>query len=221
MKLNTTIRVIIADDHDMFRLGLRTFLNEEDDIEVVAEASDGRKLIMLAKEFNADVIITDIEMPEIDGINAIKQMKAAGLTARCLVLSTYNSHQLIIDSLEAGAMGYIVKNADAGEVVDAVRTLNEHHPYYCKTTNSSLVRKISKSQFNPYNKASADCLNDKEKAVTKLVCQEKTNAEIAKLLFMSARTVEGTRKRIMDRTGVKSTAGLVIYAIKNGIFSID
>lgn len=221
MKLNNKIRVIIADDHNMFRLGLKTTLNEASDIEIVAEAADGKKLVALAKEFDADVIITDIEMPQLDGIKAIKQIKDAGITARCLILSTYNSNQLIVDALEAGAIGYIIKNADDDEIIEAVRSVNDHQPYYCKTTNSSLVRRLAKSQFNPYKRPAIDLLSDKEKTITKLICQEKTNKEIADLLYISKRTVDGLRDRIMEKTGSKSAAGLTIYAIKNGIYPVE
>ena len=216
-----TIKVIIADDHDMLRDGFKQLLNKQDDIELLAEASNGKTLIELAKHLNPDVIITDLKMPEIDGITAIKIMKQAGITARFIALSTFDYDQLIVDALEAGALGYILKNVQRGEVIEAIKTVFDYKPYYCTMTTSKLARKIMRSRFNPYIKSCIDLFNDVEKRIICLICEEKTNEEIADIIFLSKRTVEGYRTRILDKMGVKSAAGVAVCAIRNGIYIID
>ena len=154
--MDSKIKLIIADDHNMFRRGLRSVLEQVKDIVILASVANGKALVQAAKELKPDVVITDIEMPGIDGITAIQEMKAAGLTTRFLILSTYNSNQLIVDAMEAGALGYITKNADDEEIVDAVRCVYGYQHYYCKTTNLSLIKRIAKSEFNPYKRLSID-----------------------------------------------------------------
>lgn len=221
MNADQKITVVIADDHDLYRDGLKMLLSQEHEIKIVGEASDGRKLIEKVKEVKPDVVLTDLRMPDVDGIQAIKEIFETGLPVKCIAISTYDSDQLIIDALEAGAVGYIVKNAKNGEIVDAVKTVCGGDPYYCKSTSLKLVRKISKSNFNPYKKMNRDLFSGQEKEIMRLVCMEKTSEEIGNLLNMSPRTVERIRLKIQEKAGVKSTIGLVIYAIKNGIYFIE
>ncbi|MFT4155164.1 response regulator [Parafilimonas sp.] len=221
MDSNQKIKVVVADDHDLYRDGLKMLLNQEPEIEIVGEAADGNKLVERVKETKPDVVLTDLRMPGIDGIQAIREIFEAGLSANCIAISTYDSDQLIVDALEAGAKGYIVKNAKNGEIVEAVKTVYAGDPYYCKSTGLKLARKISKSKFNPYDKMQRDLFSEQEKEIMRLVCREKTSEEIGDLLSMSPRTVERIRSKIMEKAGVKSTIGLVIYAIKNGIFFIE
>jgi len=216
----TEIKVIIADDHDVYRDGLHLLLNKEKEIKIIAEASNGRKLTCLAKQFKPDVVLTDLVMPEMDGIHAIKEITEGDPTVQCIAITTYESDQLIIESLEAGAMGYIMKNAQRGEIVEAIKTVREGHPYYCKTTSIKLAKKISKSKFNPYTVDNHNLFSAREKDIIRLVCEEKTSEEIGKVLFMSGRTVERIRAKILEKMNVKTSAGVAIYAIKNGIYIV-
>ncbi len=219
--MDSKIKLIIADDHNMFRRGLSSVLEQTKDILLLASVANGKALVQAAKELKPDVVITDIEMPVIDGITAIQEMKAAGLTTRSLILSTYNSNQLIVDAMEAGALGYVTKNADDEEIIDAVRCVHEYQHYYCKTTNLNLIKRIAKSEFNPYKRLSIDLLNDREKMVAVLFCQQKTAEEMAKILFLSKRTVEGIKEKIKKKIGAKSDTGIAIFAIQNGIYIIE
>lgn len=214
------IKVIIADDHDLYRDGLRMLLGADDEIVVVAEASTGRELIELVIQHNPDVVLTDLVMPDIDGIKAIKEIKNAGFT-RNIALSTFDSEHLIVEALEAGAIGYILKNAQKGEIIEAIKTIYSYYPYYCKSTSSRLVKMISKSKFNPYTKQNHDLFSDKEKEIIHFICEEKTSEEIGKILFMSKRTVEGLRARILSKMNVKTVAGIAIYAIKNSLYYVN
>jgi DNA-binding NarL/FixJ family response regulator len=215
------IKVIIADDHDMFRDGFKQLLIKQTDIELLAEASTGKKLVELAKLLHPDVIITDLKMPDMDGVSAIKAIRNAGLTTRFIALSTFDYDQLIVDALEAGALGYILKNAQRGEVIEAIKTVYDSKPFYCRMTTSKLARKIMRSRFNPYTKSYTDLFNDIEKRIICLICEEKTNEEIADIVCLSKRTIEGYRIKIMDKMEVKSGIGVAVCAIKSGIYEID
>ena len=214
------IKVVIADDQDIYRDGLQMLLSKDKGIKVIAEASNGRRLADLVKQFRPDVVLTDLVMPEMDGIHAISEITSSVPTTRCIAITTYDTDQLIIEALEAGAMGYIVKNAQKGEIIEAIKTVYEGHPYYCKTTSIRLAKKISKSRFNPYTIDSHRLFSDKEKEIIRPVCEEKTSDEIGRTLFMSGRTVERIRSKILEKMNVKTSAGVAIYAIKNGIYIV-
>lgn len=221
MEISTPIRVAIADDHHIFRDGLAFLLNKEPLVELVGEAPDGRRLVQIVRDLNPDIILTDLRMPEMDGIAAIKSIIGKNKDAKIIALSTFDSDTMVIEALEAGAMGYIVKNADRGEIMEAIRMVYTGSPYYCKTTSNRLIRLIAKSEFNPYKKTGVKLFSDKEKEVIRMICEEKTSKEIAEKLFLSVRTVEGQRVKILEKMNVKTTAGIAIYAIKNGLYFME
>ncbi|MGH2646231.1 MAG: response regulator [Ginsengibacter sp.] len=214
------IRVIIADDHDLYRAGLQMLLANDTEIEVVAEACNGRELIQCANQYTPDVIVTDLIMPGIDGVQAIKEIHKTGIK-RIIALSTFDSEHLIVEALEAGALGYILKNAQNGEIIEAIKTIYDYVPYYCKSTNSRLAIMISKSKFNPYTRVALDLFSEKEKEIIRFICEEKSSEEIGKILFMSKRTVDGIRAKILSKMNVKTSAGVAIYAIKNSIYFLN
>jgi DNA-binding NarL/FixJ family response regulator len=215
------ITVLIADDHKLYLDGLKALLDKEKDIKVLGEAKDGAELVGQALQYVPDVILTDLKMPGTDGVEAIKTIKQAGLPARCIALSTFDADFFIIEALEAGALGYINKNAQPGEIVEAVRTVSAGKPYLCSTISTRFAIRISKSSFNPFEKNSYNFFPGPEKNMIVMICDGKTSEEIGKELFMSPRTVEGYRSRILQRAGVKNNIQLVIYAIKNGLYSVD
>lgn len=221
MIYNNKIRVLIADDHTVYLDGLEVLLSNHDDIELVGAAVNGEQLIRLARQLSPDVILTDLKMPGIDGIQAIKEITALNLPCACIALSTFDTDYLIIEALEAGAMGYITKNVQRNEIIEAIKTVHDRQPYYCRTTSLRLARQIGKSSFNPYNKAGLHLFNELEKEMICLICREKTSEDIGKELFMAKRTVEGIRAKILEKAGVKTPIGLVVYAIKNAIYFIQ
>ena len=216
----TKIRVVIADDHAVYLDGLETLLSKDEDIEIVGTAAEGLRLVQLTKQLVPDVVLTDLKMPGMDGTEAIKEITAAGLPTHCIALSTFDSDYLIIEALEAGAMGYITKNAQRGEVIEAIKTVNQHHPYYCRTTTLKLAKQIAGSNFNPYNISNSYAFTDVEKQIIRLICEEKTSDEISKQLLMGRRTIEAMRAKILEKAGVKTPIGLVVYAIKNAYYLI-
>lgn len=214
------IKLIIADDHDVYRDGLRFILEKNEGIDVIGEASNGRELYHLCKKLKPDVVLTDIIMPQMDGIEATRMLYKDCPAVNVIALSMYNEDNLIIDMLEAGAKGYLIKSAHKSEIIEAVQSAARNIPYYCRSSSSKLARMIANSQFNPYKKIERQIFNEKEIEVIRLICQEKTTREIGEKLFLSNRTIEGYRQRIQEKMQVKSTAGIVVYAIKTGLFKV-
>ncbi|MBY0482694.1 MAG: response regulator transcription factor, partial [Chitinophagaceae bacterium] len=208
------IRVIIADDHDIYRDGLQLLLSKNPEIQIVGEADNGEKLVLMAKLHKPDVILTDLRMPLMDGIKAIKEINNFDSTIRMIALSSFDSEQMIVDALEAGALGYIVKNAQKGEIFEAIKTVYTFLPYYCKTTSIRLVKLISQSKFDPHKNQKKDILSQKEKEMIRLICEEKTSKEIGKTLFMSVRTVESWRRKISEKINAKTAVGITLFAIR-------
>jgi DNA-binding NarL/FixJ family response regulator len=132
----------------------------------------------------------------------------------------FNEETMIVEMLEAGALGYLLKNAEKEEIVEAVKSVSKNQPYYCRTTSAKLINLISKSRFNPYKNRLQLQFSEKEMNLIRLICQEKSTTEISKEIFLSGRTIEGYRRKIMNKMGVKGTAGIAVYAIKTGIFKI-
>jgi len=221
MKLTIPIKLVLADDHEIYRDGLKIMLRKQAGIEVVGEAANGKELIALTQRLNPDIILTDIVMPVMDGIEATRQLKRQYPSINIIALSMFDQDNLIIEMLESGAKGYLLKNADKAEIIEAIKSVFRDVPYYCRSTSVKLARMIAHSKFNPYNPAERPSFSDKEVEIIRLICREYTNKEIGQQLFLSARTVEGYRVKILEKMQVKSTAGIVIYAIRNGMFRLD
>ncbi len=215
------LKIVIADDHEIYRDGLKMVLKKENWVEVVGEASNGKQLVQLVKKTEPDIVITDIVMPEMDGIAAMKELMQINPNTCAIALSMFHEETMIVEMLEAGALGYLLKNAEKEEIIEAIKTVYKNQPYYCRTTSAKLVGLISKSRFNPYRNRPQLQFSEREIMMVRLVCMEKTSKEISDELFMSSRTVEGYRTKIMQKMGVKSTAGIVVYAIKTGIFKVS
>jgi DNA-binding NarL/FixJ family response regulator len=213
-----TIKIVIADDHEIFRDGFKLMISRQDDIQLLGEAGDGKELVELTESLKPDVVVTDIKMPRMDGIEAAKFLTGKYPDIGVIGLSMFDEEDLIIDMLEAGARGYLLKNADKHEVADAIRTVYQQEPYYCKHTSGKLAQMIAKSKFNPYKKNKKTAYSDRELEIIRLICQEMTNKQIADQLFLSIRTVEGYRLKIQEKMEVKNSIGLVIYAIRNNLY---
>ena len=216
------IRVIIADDHEVFREGFRSILKKPDEIELIAEAENGEELVRLASTLTPDVIITDIKMPIMDGIEATRLLAEKFPHIHVIALSMFDDDDLIIDMLEAGAKGYLLKNAHKNDIIEAIKTVYQGESFYCSKTIHKLTQLIAKCKYNSSNKARKirTEFTPKELEVIKLICTGLSNKEIAARLNLSIRTVEGYKERVTEKIKSKSTAGIVIYAIRNGIYKI-
>jgi DNA-binding NarL/FixJ family response regulator len=214
------VRIILADDHEIFRDGFQTMLKKQKEIEMVGEAENGKELIELTARLNPDVIITDIKMPVMDGIEATRILSDRFPHIGIIALSMFDEDNLVVDMLEAGAKGYLIKNAPKHEIFEAIKTVYKKGTYYCHHTSNRLAQMIAKSKFNPYKKIPKIEFTERETEIIKLICAELSNKEMASHLNLSIRTVEGYRDKIQEKMDVKNAAGIVIYAIKNGIFKI-
>lgn len=220
MSITPDIKIVIADDHEMFRDGFKLMLTKQPSIQLLGEAENGRELLQLTQSLQPDVVVTDIKMPIMDGIEATQKIKTLFPEMGIIGLSMFDEDDLIVDMLEAGAKGYLLKNAGKEHIVEAIKTVYDGDPYYCKTTSNKLTQMIAKSKYNPYTRKEKIEFTDREKEIIELISKEYSNKEIAEKLFLSIRTVEGHRLKIMEKTGVKNTVGLVVYAIKNNLLKL-
>ncbi|MEO8172831.1 MAG: response regulator transcription factor [Sediminibacterium sp.] len=211
-----TIRVMIADDHVLYRNGLRSLLTQIRSIEVVGEAANGQELVRRSIELIPDIILTDIGMPVMDGVLATKEIARRKLGCRIIVLSAHGKEEPILKMLEAGALGYVLKSAEAEEISEAIRTVYNHKPYFCREITEKLTEIVSRNYQSPPQLDIS--FTDREKDIIRLICRESTSKEIAYSLNLSKRTVEGHRTRIMDKIGAKSIAGIITYALERGIY---
>jgi DNA-binding NarL/FixJ family response regulator len=214
------IRIVLADDHEIFRDGFRVMLKKQASVELVGEAADGEELIKLVEEVQPDIIITDIKMPRLDGIGATKILTKKFPHIGVISLSMFDEENLIIEMLEAGAKGYLLKNAHKNEIISAVEAVFNNQTYYCNHTSRKLTKMIAESSFNPNKRVSKPEFSEREISVMRFICQELSNREIALQLKLSVRTIEGYRERIQEKISARNTAGIVVYAIKNRIYQV-
>jgi DNA-binding NarL/FixJ family response regulator len=218
--MSNAIRIVIADDHEIFRDGFKVLFKNQKELELVGEAGNGKELLEIVEKENPDIVITDIKMPEMDGIEACKVIKKKYSSTKVIALSMFNEDNLIIDILEAGAKGYLLKNTSKDELLSAAKSVHEGGVYYCKDTTAKLMRLIVESKFNPYREQPAKKFTSRELDIIKLICKQYTSREIAEALNLSVRTVEGHREKIQEKMDVKNSVGIVIYSIKNGLYHV-
>ena len=212
-----SLKVIIADDHVLFRAGVKTALSLKKDIRIIGEADNGQQLLHLLKHLEPDVILLDIQMPVMDGITALPEIKKLYPQIRIIMLTMHNDHSMISRLMELGANAYLTKNSDSEVIYEAIKTCYTNEYYFNELTNKALLDGL-RTKRNADTFAPAEVkLSDKEKHILKLMCDEKSTKEIADMVDLSPRTVEAIRDKLKSKTGVKSMAGLVIYAIKSGI----
>jgi DNA-binding NarL/FixJ family response regulator len=219
--MSRPVKVAIAEDHEIFREGFRLLLAQLPQVEFVAEAENGVQFIEQIKQHPPDVAFLDIRMPVMDGIKTCAEIKKILPEVKVIALSMFNDEHLLIDMLEAGASGYLLKNTTRGEILAAIKAVQEGESYYCSSSSQKLKKLLAEKKFSTDKSFHTIKLTQREKEVAKLICQELTNKEIADRLSLSTRTVESHRLSLFEKTGTKNMAGLVIYAIKHGIFSVE
>lgn len=208
----------MADDHEIFREGFQLIISKAPPMHLVAQAVNGVELLAMVEENRPDVVVTDIRMPKMDGITATKEISKKFPGIPVIGLSMHDEDDLILEMLEAGAKGYLLKNADKAEVLEAIQTVYEGDPYYCHTTNAKLARIIARNRYHTYHRSQKPEFTEKELEIIQLICQECTNKEVGEKLYLSVRTIEGYRLKILEKMGVKNSVGLVVYAIQHGLF---
>ena len=212
----SNIRILIADDHELIRRGLVSALADRPDWSIVAEAADGRQACELAARLAPDIAVLDLTMPELNGLDATREIRAATPKTRILIVTAHESEQLIRDVLDAGAMGYVLKS-DAGRVlVQAIEALLEDRPFFTSKVARFVLDGYLRSGEDPATQA-AVALSPRERHIVQLLAEGNNNKEVARTLQLSVKTVETHRSNIMRKMEFGSLADLVRYAIRNKI----
>lgn len=212
------IKVVIADDHTLFREGVKVLLSREDDIEIVGECGDGQELMDWLHHNQPDVVLMDINMPVVDGLSAARHIKSAMPKIQVLALSMSLEHRHIMDMVSAGANGYLLKTAGRDELVAAIKAVHAQDSYFSREVSDRLLKHVRNDGNNGKSAFVSDLpITSRELQVLRLIATEKTNQEIAKLLHISVRTVDTHRRNLLQKLHVKNTAGLVKYALENSL----
>ena len=212
------IRIAIADDHQICRDGLISMFDPQRHV-VVGEADNGHGIIEIAKNSIPDIIFMDIQMSKLNGIEATKIITANFPTINIIALSIFGQDIYISEMIKAGACGYILKSASKSEILESIKVVNSNQQYFCK--NSILTyTKLAKNQKRNNKTRSLYDLSDTELKIIQLLCEEYSSESIGRLLFLSKRTIDGSRLRIQSKLNVTTTAGIVRFALENGIYSL-
>jgi DNA-binding NarL/FixJ family response regulator len=215
--LADVINVAITDDHVLFRQGVKTALGMKKDIKILFEADNGMHLLNMLKHIQPDVILLDVSMPIMGGIETLPEVKRLYPHIKVIMLTMHDEHTMIAKLMELGANSYLTKNSDSELIYEAIKTCHEEEFFFNALTNKALIDglKMKRQGEGPY--AHEVKLNDKEVMVLKLMCEEKSTKEIADIVDLSPRTVEAIRDKLKTKIGARSTAGLILYAVKNNI----
>lgn len=217
------IRIYIADDHAILRDGLKMILLRNDKFEITGEAGDGKKALEEIEKLKPEIVILDISMPSMTGLDVTKQIKKYNKKIKVIVLSRHDNEIHVKQALQNGANGYILKDYAADELIRAITEVMNDNIYLSPNLVTSIITNIpGVLNKKPVEKLNIDenLLSDREKQVLKLICEDNTNKKIALILRISEQTVKGHRARIMEKTGIHKSTELVKYAIKNGIIEI-
>lgn len=216
-----TIKILIADDHAVVREGTRHILEQEQGLEVVAEAADGEEAVSLATELKPDVAIIDIAMPNLDGIEATRQIKTLCPGVTVLILSAYDDDQFVFSLLEAGAAGYLLKDVRGRELVDAVRAVHAGESVLHPSIARKVLNRFVSTSEKPKKQEPLETLSEREKDVLRLATKGLSNRDIADQLCLSIRTVQGHLTHVFNKLGVGSRTEAVVRGLKEGWITLD
>lgn len=215
---NSSINIILADDHEIFRDGFASLINKCTQINLVACAANGEELIRKTEVFLPDVILTDIIMPDMNGIEATRHLSHKFPAIGIIGFSMFNEAYLLKDMLDAGASGFLIKNAHKNEVIAAITAVNRGLPYFCADTAIKLSQLNSRQRFAGRTE---NAFTEREKEILLMICRGMTNKDIAMQMYLSVRTIEGYRERIMEKAGATNPASLVVFAIACDLITVD
>lgn len=212
--------ILLADDHNIVRQGLRALLQSEPHFRLVGEASDGIEAVRLAERLKPDVLITDVMMPGLNGLEVARQVSRSLPNTRIIILSMYTNDAYVIEAFKNGANGYVLKDSEASDLIQAVKEVINGNRYLSPPLSERALelymQKLESAPSDPY-----ELLTTREREVLQLVAEGKTSAEIANRLFISPRTAEGHRANLMRKLGLQTNADLIRFALKRGILPLD
>lgn len=218
-----SIKLAIADDQVLFLKGLRLLIRSFENIELIIEASNGQELLDAIAQQQPDVILMDLRMPVMDGLEATEKIRAQYPDIKIILLTMYDEERLINHMMKIGANGYLLKNEEPEVLKKAILTVHEKEFYFNDYVSKALLKGMQKKNqgVRPWKIQDNLQLTKREMEVLQLICRELTSGEIAEQLFISIRTVENHRNSLLSKTGVRNTAGLIIYAIRNKLVELD
>jgi two-component system response regulator NreC len=211
------IRVLLADDHAILRAGIKALLEEESDIEVVGEAATGKEALKKASELTPDVVVMDVSMPDMDGLEATRQIVDAGLTCKVLALTVHAQEQYLLPLLKAGAHGYVVKTSSPTDLKEAIRIVHRGNVFLYPSGTSLLLSDYLRGGAQGLSASEHIVLSGREEEILRLAAAGHTDREIGEMLFLSPSTVASHRAHIMDKLGLSRRHELVAYALKSGL----
>ena len=214
------IKVFVADDHKIFREGLKTLLEMKIGVEVVGEASDGREALREIIHLKPDIVIMDISMPNLNGIDATHQIVSANPNIKVMILSMHKDESFVKEALKAGAIGYMIKDGAFSELLDAIKTIMAGKIYLSPTLNEIIIKDFV-DKLRVENLNSLSVLTSREREVLQLIAEGKSTSQIGDIMCISIKTVETHRQNIMKKLNINTVAGLVKYAIQKGLVFLE
>jgi DNA-binding NarL/FixJ family response regulator len=211
------IRIILSDDHAVMRRGLRLVLQEQQDFEVVGEASDGREAVALAETHKPDIAVLDITMPNLNGIEAARQISAKQLGTSIVILSMHADESFVLRALKAGARGYVLKESGEADLINAIRLVSAGKSFFSPTVSRMLVEDYVRQLQDKDIEDSYELLTVREREILQLVAEGKSNKDIANMLNLSLYTVETHRSNILEKLNLHSVPELILYAVRKGV----
>ncbi len=218
MTLTPTVNIILADDHELFRDGFAGMFRQPCGITLVAEATNGEQLLQQVRKFRPDVVLTDLRMPVMDGVEATRIITKEFPSIAVIGLTMLGDEGSIARMLEAGASGYLNKDATKEEIKKAIQVVAAGGTYYCRGTRQKISELVKKGQFDLANNKMIETFTPTEKRLIQYICEEYTGREIAEMMNIKFRTIEGYRLKLMNKMKVKNQSGLVLFAVKYGLF---
>ncbi len=213
------VRILLADDHTVVRKGLRLLLESQPDFEVIADAADGRHAVALAEEHSPDVVVMDIAMPILNGIEAARQISMKQPQVAVVFLSMHSDEGYLLKALKAGARAYLLKDSAEHDLINAVRAVSEGKAYFSPAISRMLVDDYMRQMQEREVEDSYDLLTTREREILQLLAEGKNSKDVARLLNLSAHTVETHRGNIFQKLGLHSSAEMILYAIRKGVIS--
>jgi two-component system response regulator NreC len=215
------IKVLLAEDHIIVRKGLYALLKKEIDIKVIGEAGDGREAVEMVEKLRPDVVLMDISMPSLNGIEATRRIKKNFPNTKVLILTMHETEEYIFQLLRVGASGYVVKMAAPAELISAIHAVHRGHSFLSPSISKKVINEYRRKADTGIEADSLEQLTNRERETLQLIAEGNSNREIAEMLFISIKTVETHRTHLMNKLNIHNTAELTQYAIRKGILNID